>query len=83
MERVTVVLTPQQKDGLDLLAKQLMRNRPRTTLNESIEKERITANTVMRALVDILLEKGEFTNLPILHNEEDVKAWLKAAIFKL
>jgi hypothetical protein len=39
-------------------------------------KERITANTLMRALIDIFLEKENHLSMEILVDEDDVRKWI-------
>jgi hypothetical protein len=81
-ERQTIILTIRQKEELDRLAKQIMRSRPRHTFQKVTERERITANTLIRALIDIFLEKGEFPVPPEINNEEETKLWLKTLLFE-
>lgn len=83
LDRVTVLLTFQQKEGLDRIARQLMRGRSRNSLHkEKKDRERITANTLMRALVDILLEEEISHDFPALYSEEEAKKWLKQKLLK-
>lgn len=81
-ERQTIILTIRQKEELDRLAKQIMRSRPRHTFQKVTQRERITANTLIRALIDIFLEKGEFPLPPEINNEEETKSWLKTLLFE-
>ncbi len=83
LDKVIVPLTVQQKEGLDRIAKQLMRERSKNSLyKERKDRERITANTLMRALADILLEEGIFNEVPTVDSEEETKSWLKQILFK-
>ena len=83
LDKVIVPLTMQQKEGLDRIAKQLMRERSKNALyKERKDRERITANTLMRALADILLEEGIFNEVPAVYSEEETKSWLKQILFK-
>ena len=55
LEKVTVLLTNQQRDAVEDLARTIMRFRSKTELKGE-NSERITANTVVRALIDNLVE---------------------------
>ena len=79
LDRVTVLFTASQKEGLDRLSKRIMKSRPKKSANEET-RERITANTLMRALSDILLEAESFAQIPIINTEEDVKNWMRALL---
>lgn len=81
-EKVTVVFTFDQKEGLDRLAKQIQRNRPKHTFEQVNNRERITANTLLRALVDLFLEEGPFSEPPEINNEVEVKEWLRKVFIR-
>lgn len=74
-DKVTALLTSEQKEGLDRVAKKLMKFRSKALKGEN-EKERITANTLMRALINKFLQMEELTQMEILSSEEDVRAWI-------
>lgn len=74
LDRVTVLLTEEQKDGLDRLARKLMKFRVRETKGNPT-KERITANTIIRALIDNLLERESDVPLEVVISEEELKIW--------
>lgn len=68
-ERVTLALTPQQKDFLDSLGKQFQRKR-------TVKLEAINRNSIIRGLVDVLQEiKFSETDTP--SNEKELKEVLK------
>lgn len=74
LDKVTVLLSEEQKSGLDAVAKKLMRHRA-NALKGIEEKERITTNTLIRALIDNFLENEP--ELKVLTSEEDVCAWVE------
>lgn len=76
-EKISIDLTIPQREGLAGLARQIMRNRPKHTYERTTPRERITGSTLMRALIDIFLEEGQFTSFPVINTEEDAKAWIK------
>jgi len=76
LDKVTVLLTTEQKEGLDRVAKKIMKYRSRD-LKGIDAKERITANMLIRALVENFLSKEERFPTEILSSEEDVYEWVK------
>ena len=83
LDRIVLPVTYQKKEELDRLAKQIMRNRSRHPLNHARkDKERITTTSLLRALVDIFLEKGGYNEVPGLYTEVEVKEWLKKILFQ-
>lgn len=77
-DKVTALLTSDQKNGLDQIAKKLMKYRSRE-LKGIEEKERITANTIIRALIENFLKVENFIDLEVLSSEADVLEWVKKA----
>lgn len=75
-DKVTALLTTEQKEGLDRVAKKIMKFRSKE-LKGHESKERITANTLIRSLIDLFLEKEADSNMKILADEEAVKEWVK------
>ena len=76
LEKVTVLLTNQQRDAIEDIARQLMRFRSQgERLKE--ERERITANTIVRALIDNFLERVPQLEVKATANEEEVKRWIQ------
>lgn len=76
LDRVTVFLSQQQKEELDRIAKKIMKYRAKAGFGKK-ERERITANTLIRALVDALFEKEKNNaEIPVIDKEEDAKAWI-------
>lgn len=75
LEKVTVLLTNQQRDAVEDLARSIMRHRSHGG-TKSDNSERITANTVVRALIDNLIETAPDLAMKQIHNEEELKAWL-------
>lgn len=80
LDKVTTLLTPEQKEGLDRIARKIMKFRSKQ-LKGVDTKERITANTVIRALVENLLEREELLQMEVLSDENDVHAWIRK-VFK-
>lgn len=75
-EKISIELTIPQREGLARIARQIMRNRPKR-YQQVTPRERITGSVLMRALIDIFLEEGQFTSFPVIHSEEDAKVWIK------
>ena len=77
-DKVTALLTSEQKEGLDRIAKKIMKFRSKVLKGES-EKERITANMLMRALINnfLQMEESSQTQMEILSSEKDVNEWVK------
>lgn len=75
LDKVTVLLTQKQKEGLDAIAKKLMKHRSKNA-DKAENRERITANMLIRGLIDNLLEREEDLILDSLNFEHDVKLWL-------
>lgn len=76
LEKVAVLLSVEQRDGIERIAKNIMRNRAKRSIN-SEKRERITANTIIRALIDTLLEKETLASGLAANAEEEVRDWLK------
>lgn len=74
-DKVTVLLTSEQKDGLDKIAKSIMKYRVKSGTSTA-DRERITANTIVRALIDNLLENKSRLTQEIINNEKEVHKWL-------
>jgi mannitol/fructose-specific phosphotransferase system IIA component (Ntr-type) len=75
LDKVTVLLTTEQKEGLDRVARKLMRYRS-SELKGRDDKERITANTLIRGLVEVFLQSERAIQLETLSSEDDVCEWL-------
>ena len=75
LEKVTVLLTNQQRDAIEDLARSIMRHRPQASPSKE-DRERITANTVVRALIDNLIETVPSLKMEEIKNEDDLKLWL-------
>lgn len=76
LEKVTVLLTNEQRDAIEDLARQVMRFRSKGS-SPSSERERITANTVVRAMLDTMMEKVSVLDMESISNEDDLKQWLQ------
>lgn len=79
LEKVTVLLTEEQKAGLDRLAKKIMRYRSPNKQKNS-NRERITTNTLLRALVDNFLSHSEQMEMQVMETEKDVLDWIRKAL---
>jgi len=75
-DKVTVLLNTEQKNGLDRVAKKLMKFRAKDLKGRN-DKERITTNTLIRALIDNFLQLEEAMQMEVLTSENDVSRWLK------
>ncbi len=76
LDKVTVLLTTEQKIGLDRIAKNIMKFRSKE-LKGNDEKERITANTLIRALVENLISIEASILMEVMSSENDVQKWVK------
>jgi len=76
LDKVTALLTTEQKEGLDRVAKKIMKYRSRN-LKGNESKERITANTLIRGLIENFLALEDSLQMEILSSEEDVYKWIK------
>jgi hypothetical protein len=79
LEKVTAMISTRQLDAIDQITRDAMRNRHKIP---HTNRERITANTVLRALLDILADKLPLVEVPPLNNEESVKDWLTLLLKK-
>jgi hypothetical protein len=79
--KVTALLTTEQKDGLDRIAKKIMRHRAKEIKGQD-NRERITANTLIRALIDNFLDREEAAQVEVLSSEEDAHAWVRKVLRK-
>jgi len=79
IERVTVPLRVEQKEGIDRIAKNIMRNRAKGPFHNE-GNERITGNTIIRALIDCLLEKESLLISITAKNEEEAKNLVRKAL---
>jgi hypothetical protein len=75
LEKVSVLLSAEQKEGLDKIAKRIMRSRSEATKGNQ-DKERITANTLMRVLIDAFLEREKDLPMKIITNEDEARLWV-------
>ncbi len=66
--KVNTLLKCEQKDFLDKLSKQAMRSR-----KSGKGKERITANTFLRCLIDVLKERAGKVNLTDIADEKELR----------
>ena len=64
-ERVTLQISPDMRDEIDALARDLQR--ARTT-----KEERITANTVMRVALQLLMKNHQFERGDVANNEAEL-----------
>ena len=77
LEKVTVLLTNQQRDAIEDLARTIMRKRSHAGISSKEDRERITANTVVRALIDNLIETAPSLKMQEIRNEDELKSWLR------
>lgn len=75
LEKVTVLLTNEQRDAIEDIARQVMRFRSKAPASKN-DRERITANTVVRALLDSFICKAPELEMEEISNEEDFKRWV-------
>jgi hypothetical protein len=73
-ERVTLALTPDQKDFIDELAKSFQRRR-------TIKKETINRNTVIRALINVTKEVS-FQEGDIANNEAEFERVIRSKLLR-
>lgn len=75
LERFFVRMTCDQRDALDNLSKRLMRFRPKPGQYQG-ERERITANCIMRALVDNFMKRYHLLDIEPIMTEKDLHEWV-------
>lgn len=80
LEKVTVLITSEQKDAVDDLARQIMRFRSQVKKTVG-EKERITSNTIIRALLDNFIAHVSSLAIESIPNEKALKKLL-GSLFK-
>jgi mannitol/fructose-specific phosphotransferase system IIA component (Ntr-type) len=78
-DKVTTLLTPEQKEGLDRVAKRIMKHRA-NELKKQDNRERITANTLIRALVQAFLDNEGAAQIEALADEEAVHTWVRKVL---
>ena len=76
LEKVTVLLTNAQRDAIEDMARQVMRFRSKEPVPKE-DRERITANTVVRALLDSFMCKSSLLEMEAISNEEELKRWIE------
>ena len=64
-ERVTLQISHEMRDGVEALARELQRRRTK-------KDERITANTVMRVAINLLLNELELDNADVANSEAEL-----------
>lgn len=74
-DKVTALLPAEQKEQLDRIARRMMKQR--THAAKKGNSERITTNTVLRALISNFLECEDLFDHDVLYTESDVQAWIK------
>lgn len=72
-ERVTVLFSPEMRDGLEALARTLQRRK-------KSKDERITPNTVVRAAVRIILDRCGLKDSDAPNSEEELKELLEKRV---
>lgn len=72
-ERVTVPLDAELRDGAEALAKVLQRRR-------TVKGERITANTVMRVALRIVLDSFDSRSVGVVNTEEELFQAVRAGL---
>lgn len=76
LDKVTVLLSSEQKEGLDKIAKKIMKYRSEATKGNQ-DKERITANTLMRVLIDAFLDREHLLPMEVITSEESARKWIE------
>lgn len=74
-ERFFVRMTCEQRDGMDSVARKLMRFRPKPD-GDGSERERITANCILRTLVDHFMERYPSLEMRSIMTVEDLYEWV-------
>jgi hypothetical protein len=75
LERFFVRMTCEQRDVMDSVSKKLMRFRPKPREHEG-ERERITANCILRALVENFMERYQALEMKAIMTERDLYEWV-------
>lgn len=81
LDKVTALLTTEQKEGLDRIARKLMKHRSKI-LKRKDDCERITTNTLLRALIEVFLKEENSLELDVLLSESDVCEWVSKSLIK-
>jgi hypothetical protein len=79
MDKVTACLLPGQKEWLDGMAKKIMRSRAK---NSSVDKERITANTIIRSVLASVIDVIGKDNPAHIQNEKELCEWFSKVLHK-
>ena len=80
LEKVTILLTSEQKDHMDDVARKLMRFRQKGC-SPLDDKERITANSVVRVILDNVIERIDALEIQNIRTENELKTWM-SGLFK-
>ncbi len=80
LEKVTILLTSEQKDHMDDVARKLMRFRHKGC-SPLDDKERITANSVVRVILDNVIERIDALEIQNIRTENELKTWM-SGLFK-
>ncbi len=75
LEKITVLLTSEQRDAVDDLVRTLMRFRSHEDVSKD-ERERITANSIFRALLDNFISKAISLEIEAIQNEDELRKWI-------
>lgn len=78
LDKVTALLEPEQKEALDRISKSIMKYRS-NALKGNDNKERITANTLIRALIDNFVQVVDKLDMEIISSEEEACEWVGKA----
>lgn len=78
LDKVTVLLETEQKEALDRISKSIMKYRS-NALKGNDNKERITTNTLIRALIDNFIQIADKIEMDIISSEEEAREWVGKA----
>lgn len=80
-EKVSIYLIPGQKERLDFIAKKIMKFRAKFFITRN-QKERITANALIRALIENFLKLEDSLQMESVCSEKDLYKWIEK-LFRL
>lgn len=75
LERITLLISSEQRDAIDKLSKKIMRHRSKDT-ELSKSRERITSNSLFRALVTNFLERVDSLQMETICDETTLTEWV-------
>jgi len=79
LEKVNVLMSDDQKDFLDDMSRRIMRSRSK---GNKEGRERITSNTILRVLIDLLKDERKAFDYQDIENESSLKKRVTSLLSK-